>query len=158
MASGTANSTSNNNTTNAANLSLPTRVIAVLVLSALVDATYWVLWFTDRSAVASNNTVPYVDFQDAFVAADSWLAICLLAGIWTLSTRRPVALFWLLAGGGAGIYLFAMDVLYDIEHRVWWTSGAGGWIELAINAVTLSVSVGMLRWSWRRRLLLLGQA
>jgi hypothetical protein len=57
----------------------------------------------------------------------------------------------LLAGGGAGVYLFAMDVLYDLERGIWWNSGAGGAIELGINLLTLAVSVGLLRWAWRRR-------
>ena len=60
------------------------------------------------------------------------------------------ALFWLLAGGGAGLYLFGMDVLYDLQHGVW---GKGGKrvIELIINLLTLGLSLFVLRWAWVRR-------
>ncbi|HEY4023177.1 MAG TPA: hypothetical protein VGM75_31120, partial [Pseudonocardiaceae bacterium] len=61
------------------------------------------------------------------------------------------ALFWFLAGGGAALYLFGMDALYDLEHGIWWRSGAGGVIELLINLLTLAVGFGLLRWAWRRR-------
>jgi hypothetical protein len=44
-----------------------------------------------------------------------------------------------------------MDVLYDLEHGIWWSSGAGGVIELVINVATLTVSVGLTRWTWSRR-------
>ena len=43
------------------------------------------------------------------------------------TTRRPIALMWLLLAAGAGVYLFGMDVLYDLEHGIWWSSGGGGW-------------------------------
>ena len=49
-----------------------------------------------------------------------------------------------------------MDVLYDLEHGIWWRSGAGGVIELLINLLTLAVGLGLLRWAWRRRNALLG--
>ena len=79
------------------------------------------------------------------------LTVTLIGAAWTLSHRSPMALFWLLAGGGAGLYLFGMDVLYDLENGIWWNSGAGGVIELVINVVTLAVSIWLLRWAWTRR-------
>jgi hypothetical protein len=65
-------------------------------------------------------------------------------------TARRAALFWLLAGGGAGLYLCAMDVLYDVQHGVW-GKGANGAMELAINVATLALSVFVLCWTWLRR-------
>ena len=58
-----------------------------------------------------------------------------------------------MAGAGAGLYLFCMDVLYDLEHGVW-GRGANGLTELAINALTLVLSLAVLRWAWRRRAVL----
>ena len=78
-----------------------------------------------------------------------------MAAAVTLAGRRPTALLWLLAGGGAGLYLFAEDTLYDLEHGIWWGSGAGGLVELALNVVTLVVSAGLLRWAWQYRAALL---
>ena len=67
-----------------------------------------------------------------------------------LLTERRAALFWLLAGGGAGRYLFAMDVLYDRQHGIW-GMGGNGVVELAINLVTLGLSLFVLRWARVRR-------
>jgi hypothetical protein len=129
----------------------PYRVIAVLAASFLIIVAYWTLWYTARGSVASNSTGAYTSFEDAFPEADAWLALCVAAAAWSLATRRQAALFWLLAGGGAGIYLFGMDDLYDIEHRIWWTSGAPGWFELALNVAELAIGVGILAWTWRHR-------
>ena len=132
------------------------RVLAVLVGSVVVMVAFWVLWFAARGVVASNDRPAYVEFENAFPAADAWLTACLVGAAYTIALRRPTALLWLLAGGGAGVYLFAEDALYDVEHGIWWRSGAGGVIELAINIVTLAVSVGLLRWAWQHRTALLG--
>jgi hypothetical protein len=43
-----------------------------------------------------------------------------------------------------------MVVLYDLEHRVW-GKGANGLVELAINLLTLALSVFVLDWAWVRR-------
>jgi hypothetical protein len=131
------------------------RVLIVLLLSLAVMIAYWALWFTARDVVASNDRPAYVEFENAFPAADAWLTVCLIGAAIALPARRPIALFWLLAGGGAGLYLFGMDVLYDLEHGIWWRSGAGGVIELVINLLTLAVGLGLLRWGWRRRTALL---
>ena len=122
----------------------------LLLAAALLILAYWVAWYAHRSLVASETTVPYTQFEGAFPLADGWLALCLLAASFCLLTARRAALFWLLAGGGAGIYLFCMDVLYDLEHGVW-GKGANGVVELAINVVTLALSVFVLHWAWVRR-------
>jgi hypothetical protein len=131
------------------------RAMAVVLLVAVaVIVAYWVAWFTHRSLVASETSVPYVQFEGAFPMADGWLALCMLAGTFCLVTRRRAALFWLLAGGGAGLYLFGMDVLYDLQYGVW-GKGANGVIELAINVITLVLSLYVLRWTWSRHTALL---
>jgi hypothetical protein len=130
------------------------RLVTVLVAGVVLMVAYWAAWYGHRSLVASNTTRAYYDFENAFPAADAWLTVCLLGAVHGLVRRRPSALFWLLAGGGAGLYLFAMDVLYDLEHGIWWKSG-GGVVELVINAVTLVVSTWFLRWGWQNRNVLL---
>jgi hypothetical protein len=122
----------------------------LLGVAALLIVAYWVAWLAHRSLVASETTLPYTQFEDAFPLADGWLALCLVAASFCLLTARRAALFWLLAGGGAGLYLFAMDVLYDLQHGVW-GKGANGIMELVINLVTLALSVFVLHWAWTRR-------
>ncbi|MEY2398657.1 MAG: hypothetical protein QOJ00_1831 [Actinomycetota bacterium] len=111
---------------------------------------YWTAWYSDRSLVGSETTKAYFDFENAFPAADAWILVCMIGGVVTLRRRSAFTLFWFLAGGGAGVYLFCMDVLYDLEHGIWWKSG-GGVIELAINVITLTFSVWLMRWAWLRR-------
>ena len=123
-------------------------VAGVVALTVLV--AYWVLWYTARDLVRSDDTHAYYDFENAFPAADAWLGLCVLLAVRAARTGRPTALLWLLTAGGAGVYLFCMDVLYDLEHGIY-AKGAGGVVELGINLLTLGLSVWFLRWAWTRR-------
>lgn len=67
----------------------------------------------------------------------------------------PTALLWLRCAGGAGLYLFGMDVLYDLENGIY-GSGSGGVVEAAINLLTLTFSLLALRWAWTYRVSLVG--
>jgi len=113
--------------------------MAVLLLAvAALIAAYWIAWLAHRSLVASETGLSYTQFEDAFPLADAWLALCLVAASFCLLTARRAALFWLLAGGGAGLYLFAMD----LQHGIW-GKGGNGLVELAINR-----SLFVLHWAW----------
>jgi len=131
------------------------RIVVVLLLSALITVSYLLLWIFARDVVVSETRPGYAEFENSFPLADTWLLGCLLGATHTLLTHRPAALFWLLAGGGAGIYLLGIDSLYDIENGIWWLPGGAGLLELGINLITLVVSVGLLHWAWRRRAALL---
>ncbi|WP_157513894.1 hypothetical protein [Nocardia concava] len=131
------------------------RVLMVLAASLVILTAYWVLWFSARAVVASNERPAYIEFENAFPLADAWLAVCVIAAAVALIKRHATALLWLIAGGGSAVYLFCLDALYDLENGIWWHSGAGGLIELGINVITLAVGVGLLRWAWRRRALLI---
>ncbi len=127
------------------------RVVQGLLLGAIVlDVAYWSIWFTDRSLIASEDTRAYYEFENAFPLADAWLGVACLLAWWTLTRRQPSALFWLLCAGSAGVYLFCMDLLYDLENGIF-TSGSGGVVEAVIVAVTGIFSVTILTWTWRHR-------
>lgn len=126
------------------------RVIGILAVVIALDVAYWVAWYADRSLVASNTRPAYYEFENAFPLADAWLAICCLGALVALRARSGLAVLWLLMAGGAAIYLFGMDVLYDLEHGIWWSSG-GGVIELVINILTGGVALVLLRWTWLNR-------
>jgi hypothetical protein len=133
-----------------------TGIQRMLVVAIGVDLLYWLLWFGDRSAVASDTRAAYDEFENAFPLADAWLAFACGAALVTLRRRSPLALLWLIAAGGGGLYLFGMDVLYDLEHGIY-AKGAGGIIEAAINLITLAFSLVALSWAWTRRDELLGR-
>jgi hypothetical protein len=137
---------------------MTTRELRRLTVAGLVALTvlvlYWTLWYLARGVVRSDDSHAYYDFENAFPLADAWLGLCVLLAVRAVRRGSPTALLWLLTGGGAGVYLFCMDVLYDLEHGIYAT-GAGGVIELGINLLTLGLSAWFLRWAWSRRDVLL---
>jgi hypothetical protein len=127
--------------------------MALLILTSALVVAYWVAWFGDRGIVASEHTAQYIAFEQSFWLADAWLLGAALLSAVQLWRRRPSALLWLLVLGGAGVYLCAMDVLYDLEHSTY-AKGHGGAIEFGINLLTAVLSTGLLTsaWCFRREL------
>jgi hypothetical protein len=130
-------------------------VLRCLIITSGMLVSYWVLWFADRGIVASDHTAEYIGFEQSFPLADAWLLAALLAAAIQLWRRRPSTLMWVFAVGGAGVYLAALDVLYDLQHGIY-TRPQGGAIELAINIVTALSSVSIMTFGWRFRHRLLG--
>jgi hypothetical protein len=125
-----------------------------LVLAAFVAlVAYWTIWFfVNRAWLASLDTPSYYVFENAFPAADGWLAIGCALGAWALYKRKASALFWLLAGGSASVYLGLMDVLFDLENGVYRVGDAGAVAtEIAINVYSLGVGVWALWFGWQNR-------
>jgi hypothetical protein len=125
-------------------------VQVMLVVAIVIDIAYWAIWFTDRDVLASSHREAYYEFENAFPLADLWLGLACLFALVTLTRRTPMALFWILCAGSAGMYLFGMDFLYDLEHGIF-TSGGGGVVEAFIVAITLAFSLTALRYGWTRR-------
>jgi hypothetical protein len=125
------------------------RTVVVMLVGALVlDVAYWTIWFTSRDTLASDHRQAYYEFENAFPLADSWLGVACLLALVSLLRSRPGAYFWVACSGAAGLFLFGMDALYDLEHGIF-TKGAGGVVEAMIVAVTLVFSLTMLRYAWR---------
>jgi hypothetical protein len=127
------------------------RTIEVMLVGALViDVAYWSIWFVDRDVLASEHRAAYYEFENAFPLADAWLGLACLLALVSLRRNRPAAHFWLICSGAAGLYLFGMDFLYDVQHGIF-TSGGGGVVEACIVAITLLFSLTVLRFAWTRR-------
>jgi hypothetical protein len=122
----------------------------MLVGAIVLDVAFWSVWFTKREWLASEHSRAYYEFENAFPLADLWLGLACLLALVTMRRRHPSALFWLLCAGSAGIYLFCMDLLYDVENGIF-TRGSAGAIEALIVVVTLGFSVTVLWWSWTHR-------
>ena len=125
-------------------------VQVMLVVAIVLDVAYWTIWFTHRDWIASEHRQAYYEFENAFPLADLWLGVACVAALVTLTRRAPAAMFWILCAGSAGLYLFGMDFLYDVEHGIFF-SGGGGVVEAAIVALTLVFSLVALRFGWSRR-------
>jgi hypothetical protein len=126
------------------------RVMGALLAAAALLAIPWAVWLVDRSLLASDTRPAYYEFKAAFALADAWLAFCLVAAARALRTRRATALLWLLAAGGAGGFLLGIDVLYNLQHGVWFASQRG-LVELLRNLATGAGTVALLAWTWPRR-------
>ena len=127
------------------------RTIEVMLVGALVlDVAYWSIWFVSRDTLASEHRAAYYEFENAFPLADAWLGLACLLALVSLRQHRAAAHFWLVCAGAAGLYLFGMDFLYDVQHGIF-TSGGGGVVEAGIVAVTLGFSLTALRFAWTRR-------
>jgi hypothetical protein len=126
------------------------RVVGALLTGAALLTVSWAAWLVDRTLLASDTRPAYYEFQAAFALADAWLAFCLVAAARALAGRRPSALLWLLAAGGAGGFLLGMDVLYNLQHGVWFASQRGVG-ELLRNLATGAGTVALFSWTWPRR-------
>jgi hypothetical protein len=122
----------------------------MLVVAIVLVLAYWTIWFTQRDWIASEHRKAYYEFENAFPLADLWVAIASLLALVTLRLRHESALFWLLCAGSAGLYLFAMDVLYDLEQGIF-AQGGGGAVEAFLVLLEVVFSVTVLTWSWRHR-------
>lgn len=122
----------------------------MLGVAIAIDVAYWTIWFLDRDVLASEHTQAYYDFENAFPLADLWLGVVCLLALLALRRESRSATFWLTCAGSAGMYLFGMDFLYDVEHGIF-TSGGGGVIEAVIVVLTLVFSVTVLRFAWNRQ-------
>ncbi len=132
-------------------------MIAALAAAAVLIAAYWITWFfVDRAWLATLDTRAYDTFENAFPAADAWLAVACASAAWSLNARRPSAMFWLIAAGSAGVYLAAMDVLFDLQNGVYALGSAAAFTELAINVASLGLGGWAMWFGWHHRKWLLG--
>jgi hypothetical protein len=131
-------------------------IIGLMIFAAVLTVAYWVIWFgVDRSILASSQAPAYFTFENAFPAADAWLAMTLGLGAVGLARRRLWGLFATLLAGGAGVYLGCMDVLFDLENGIYQIPRGADpspvIIEITINALTFALSIGILTYVWRQR-------
>jgi hypothetical protein len=57
---------------------------------------------------------------------------------------------WLLAAGGSAGFLLGMDLLYNLQHGIWFASHRG-LLELLRNLATAAGTIGLFAWTWPRR-------
>jgi hypothetical protein len=131
-------------------------IIVAMIFAALLIIAYWSVWFGGgRALLASATTASYYAFENAFPAADGWLALLLLLGALGLALNRPWGVLAGLMAGGAGIYLGCMDVLYDMENGIYLVPPGGDAtaviIEASINALTFTLGIIAITYFWRQR-------
>jgi hypothetical protein len=136
-------------------------ILGGMILAILLICAYWFIWFgIDRNLLASSHAESYYIFENAFPLADGWLVLTLIVGVIGLWRRRAFGLLATLLAGGAGVYLGCMDVLFDIENRIYAITSAadasGPIIEIVINVLTFALSIIIVAWVWRHRSWVMG--
>ncbi len=137
-------------------------IIGAMIFAAIITVAYWVIWYgIDRNILASSQSPSYFVFENAFPAADGWLALTLVLGAIGLARRRPWGLLATLLAGGAGIYLGCMDVLFDLENGIYLvprgSDASPVVIEIIINVLTFLLGAVIISYVWRQRRWFLGE-
>lgn len=128
-------------------------ILGVLLFGVVATTAYWVVWFgIDRELLASAHTPEYYAFENSFPLADAWMVTTGLAASVALLRRRASTLLWCIAAGATSVYLGLLDVLFDLENRVYFSPEGGAVaVELAINVLSLSLGSVVMAWAWRQR-------
>jgi uncharacterized membrane protein (DUF2068 family) len=129
-------------------------LIGLGFFAALAIGLYWVLWFLAPQTIqvfhsGSPEYPTYVAFEQAFLLADSWLAIVALCGAIGLIKRRRWGLLCMLLAGSSAIFLGLMDLLYDLQHGVFVPLTGEAAIELVIVVLLLGLGGSVIILSWR---------
>ena len=128
-------------------------ILGVIIFGVLATLAYWLVWFAvDREILAAAHTDSYYAFENAFPAADLWMAGCGVFASVALIRRRASSLLWTIAAGATSIYLGLLDVLFDLENGIYRAPDSGGvCVEIAINVLTLAFGTVIIVWAWRAR-------
>jgi hypothetical protein len=131
-------------------------ILGGMILAIVLICAYWLIWFgIDRNLLASSHASSYYTYENAFPLADGWLVLTLIVGVIGLWRRRAYGLLATLLGGGAGVFLGCMDVLFDFENHIYAISpgadASGPIIEIVINLLTFALSIIIVAWVWRHR-------
>ncbi len=125
------------------------------VLGFLLGATglgteiFWVLYFTGKLN-ASESPQDHAH-EKSFPVADTWMAACCFIAACELARNRDRGFFFGIAAGSALIFLALMDILYSLENGKYWPMNADRATMAVLNAWTLSLGAGALKYLWKER-------
>ena len=117
---------------------------------------YWIVWFTMPQLVqlqipnASDHLV-YINFEQAFPLADSYIIISLIIGTIGLLQMKSWGFLATMLGCGAVIFLGLMDLLYFLEHNTVFPLDAQKCVELLIIITVLSLDPFIIKLLWKNR-------
>ena len=131
-------------------------VIGLGILLVVSVVYFWATWFLAPEMIqARSPDAPdyqiYVSFEQAFILADCWLVISLLIGAVGLWRMRDWGLLFGLLSLGGVIFLVLMDLLYDLQHRMFVPLTSEAANELIFVVVTLIFTPLSVYLLWRHR-------
>jgi hypothetical protein len=123
---------------------------AAMVVVALGTIAYWIAYFAAGAVQTASDPV-YVGFENAFPAADGYMAACWLAAATLLWRGRAAAIAVGIAAGSAMIFLGLMDTLFNLEHGKYTAMTAEMAVETVINVACLTFGPFTIVRLWRIR-------
>lgn len=131
-------------------------VIGIAVFAFVTITAYWIIWFTAPQFIQSRTPdapdyAIYIAFEQAFPLADFYVVVAALIGIIGLFKMKSWGFLSMLLGSGGAIFLGLMDLLYDLEHKMFTPLNAESTIEFIIVILTLSLGPIMSALLWKHR-------
>ena len=100
-----------------------TALAMVLLSVTAITVAYWIVWYLVPGGEQMLSVLPgdaaHNRFENAFLAADLWMAFAAAMAALRLLTNANKASAWLYMAGSAGLYLAGMDVLYDVQNGIY---------------------------------------
>jgi hypothetical protein len=125
-----------------------TIVAYLLIFTGIISILYWILFFL--GITKSSDEPIYLAFEHSFPAADAWMATCAItAGIGLLKEKSWGYLFTLLTSSSL-IFLGLMDVLFNIENKMYLNMTSEMIIETIINIVCLTFGPFLIPFIWSK--------
>jgi hypothetical protein len=113
------------------------RHVQLMLVAAAGTVAYWTAWFAG-GAVATSGDPCYVAFENAFPAADGYMAAAFVVAALQLRRRGALAVPAGIAAGSAMVFLGLMDTLYNLEHGKYADATVEMALEALINVVCLT--------------------
>ncbi|MGD2050846.1 MAG: hypothetical protein PVI35_00090 [Acidimicrobiia bacterium] len=133
------------------------RIHAALMLTvAGATIAYWVEHFTKGRLQTEDDDPAYLAFENAFPAADAYMAACFIASALLLRKQNAAAVPLGIAAGSAMVFLGAMDTLYNLQHGKYRKMDSAMAAETIINVVSFTFGPATMVRLWRARRRLAG--
>lgn len=125
-------------------------VIAALFITFVATLAYWLIYFLSGEVQVRQDEV-YLAFENAFPAADAWMAVCALLGAFGLLRKQAKGFLFGLLAGSSMIFLGLMDVTFNLNQGIYALGGMETAIEVVINLFCLMVGPLMINYLWKNR-------
>ncbi|OBH28995.1 hypothetical protein A5692_21830 [Mycobacterium sp. E342] len=120
----------------------------------MLDVTFWTVWFIEPRLISEDTSEAFMHYENAFPLGHLLVLITVLLAYLALRTPRwaATALITLPAAAGAKGYITGVDVLYNLQHDLYFSSPPYYIIlRLTLNVLTLAFTLIALRWTWAQR-------
>jgi hypothetical protein len=126
----------------------------VLLIAMVLDVTFWTAWFTNPRLITDDTSEAFLHYENAFPLGH--LLVLTTAALAYLALGNPrwaaTALISIPAAAGAKGYITGVDVLYNFQHDLYFSSPPYYVIlRLTLNVFTFAFTLIALRWTWARR-------